>query len=94
MVATETGIRRRDLFVAMLFVSAVFVLGVKLLNPTPIQIIVGENEAVVAQIPGFFTYTDVTIILASSLSLGFTGAREKGWGTSFGGEKEDVERNS
>ena len=73
-ITRDKKIGRKDLFVGILFVSAVFVLGMKLLNPTPVQIIVGENEAVVAQIPGFFTYSDVVIILASSLVLGFSGA--------------------
>ena len=49
-------------FVAALFVTAVFVLGMKLLNPTPIQIFVEGKDVAVNQIPGFFTYIDVVII--------------------------------
>jgi len=61
-------------FVAALFVTSVFVLGIKLLNPTPIQIIVDGNNVVTKQIPGFFTYTDVIILVIASLLLGISGA--------------------
>jgi uncharacterized membrane protein len=61
-------------FVAALFVTAVFVLGIKLLNPTPIQIFVDGNNVVTKQIPGFFTYTDVVILVMASLVLGISGA--------------------
>ena len=61
-------------FVAALFVTAVFVLGMKLLNPTPIQIFVDGNNVVTKQIPGFFTYTDVVILVIASLVLGISGA--------------------
>ena len=61
-------------FVAALFVTSVFVLGIKLLNPTPIQIFVDGNNVVTKQIPGFFTYTDVVILVIASLVLGISGA--------------------
>ena len=61
-------------FVAALFVTSVFVLGMKLLNPTPIQIFVNGNNVVTKQIPGFFTYTDVVILVIASLVLGISGA--------------------
>ncbi|MCK4398289.1 MAG: MarR family transcriptional regulator [Methanophagales archaeon] len=61
-------------FVAALFVASVFVLGIKLLNPTPIQIFVEGNNIAVKQIPGFFTYTDVVILVIASLVLGISGA--------------------
>jgi hypothetical protein len=64
----------RTVFVAALFVASVFVLGTKLLNPTPIQIFVEGNDVAVNQIPGFFTYIDVVIIIISSLVLGISGA--------------------
>jgi uncharacterized membrane protein len=68
------NIHGRTVFVAALFVASVFVLGIKLLNTTPIQIFVEGNDATVNQIPGFFTYTDVVIIIISSLLLGISGA--------------------
>jgi uncharacterized membrane protein len=61
-------------FVAALFVTSVFVLGIKLLNPTPIQISVEGKDVAVTQIPGIFTYIDVVIIIISSLVLGISGA--------------------
>jgi len=61
-------------FVAALFVTSVFVLGIKLLNPTPIQIFVDGNNVITKQIPGFFTYTDVIILVIASLVLGISGA--------------------
>ncbi|NQE04742.1 hypothetical protein C5S32_02620 [ANME-1 cluster archaeon GoMg1] len=61
-------------FVAALFVTSVFVLGIKLLNPTPIQIFVNGNNVVTKQIPGFFTYTDVVILVIAALVLGISGA--------------------
>ncbi len=54
---------------AVLFVASVFVLGIKLLNPTPVQIFIeGENTAI-SQIPGFFTFTDVIILVVTSIIL-------------------------
>ena len=60
-------------FMAALFVASVFVLGLKLLNPTPIQIVVEGQSASVTQLPGFFTLEDVIIILVASIVLGVSG---------------------
>ena len=68
------NIHGKTVFVAAVFVVAVFVLGIKLLNPTPIQIFVEGNDIAVKQIPGFFTYTDVVILVIASLVLGISGA--------------------
>jgi len=68
------NIHGRTVFVAALFVASVFVLGMKLLNPTPIQIFVERNGVDVKQIPGFFTYTDMVILVIASLVLGICGA--------------------
>lgn len=59
----------RTVFMSVLFVSAVFILGIKLLNPTPIQIFVEGSNAAVSQIPGFFTFTDVIILIVTSFVL-------------------------
>lgn len=59
----------RTVFMAVLFVASVFVLGIKLLNPTPVQIFIeGENTAI-SQIPGFFTFNDVIILVVTSIIL-------------------------
>lgn len=59
----------KTVFMAALFVSSVFILGIKLLNPTPIQIFVEGSNAAVSQIPGFFTFSDVIILIISSFML-------------------------
>ena len=61
------------MFMAALFVASVFVLGIKLLNPTPIQIYVEGQNTVVSQIPGFFTFTDVIVIVLASITLAVSG---------------------
>ena len=60
-------------FMAALFVASVFVLGLKILNPTSIQIVVEGQSASIIQLPGFFTLEDVIIIVAASIILGVSG---------------------
>jgi uncharacterized membrane protein len=67
-------IHGKIIFMAALFIVSAFVLGIKLLNPTPIQIYVGENGTYVTQIPGFFTTMDVIIIMVASIVLSISGA--------------------
>lgn len=62
-------IHGKTVFMAALFISSVFIFGIKLLNPTPIQIFVEGSNAAVSQIPGFFTFTDVIILIISSFAL-------------------------
>ena len=55
-------------FMAAVFIASVVVLGIKLLDPTPVQIFVENETTIVNQIPGLFTYTDMlTMIIAVSL---------------------------
>jgi uncharacterized membrane protein len=56
-------------FMAALFVSSIFILGIKLFNPSPIQIFVEGSNAAISQIPGFFTFSDVIILIVSSIVL-------------------------
>lgn len=68
-------IHGRTVFVVALFIVSAFILGTKLLNPTPIQIYVGDNGATsVTQVPGFFTNTDVITLVVASIVLGISGA--------------------
>ena len=67
-------IHGKTVFIAAVFIVSALILGVKLLNPTPIQIYVGENKTVVTQIPGFFTTTDAIILIITSIALGVSGA--------------------
>ena len=66
-------IHGKTAFMAALFVASVFVLGLKLLNPTPIQIVVEGQSALITQLPGFFTVEDVIIIVVASIILGVSG---------------------
>lgn len=63
----------RTVFMAALFVSSVFILGMKLLNPSPIQIFVEGSNTAISQIPGFFTFTDVVVLIISSSVLSVSG---------------------
>lgn len=63
----------RTVFMAALFISSVFIIEIKLSNPTPIQIFVEGSSAVVSQIPGFFTFADMVIVVISSIVLGISG---------------------
>jgi uncharacterized membrane protein len=67
-------IHGKTVFVVALFIISAFILVVKLLNSTPIQIYVDENKTVVTQIPGFFTTTDAIILIVTSIVLGISGA--------------------
>ncbi|RLI04573.1 MarR family transcriptional regulator [Candidatus Bathyarchaeota archaeon] len=69
----EGKIHGKTVFIAALFVASASVLGLKLLNPTPIQIVVEGQSASIIQLPGFFTLEDVITILAASIILGVSG---------------------
>jgi len=60
-------------FIAALFVVSVFILGLKLLNPTPIQIVIEGQNASITKLPGFFTIEDVIIVVIASIILGISG---------------------
>jgi len=67
-------VRGKTAFIAALFVASVFILGLKLLNPPPIQIVVEGQSVFITQLPGFFTLEDVIIIVIASIILGVSGA--------------------
>jgi len=66
-------IHGKTIFMAVLFVSSVCILTIKLLNPTSIHIFIDGNEIAVNQISGVFTYMDCMILVISSIILGFSG---------------------
>jgi len=66
-------IHGRTVFMAALFVASVFVLGIKLLNPTPVQIFIEGQNTAITQIPGFFTFSDVIILIVASITLAISG---------------------
>jgi len=69
----ENKIHGRTIFMAVLFIASVFVLGIKLLNPTPVQIFIESQNTAVTQIPGFFTFSDVIILVVASIILAISG---------------------
>jgi len=69
----DKGIRGRTVFIAALFVASVSILGLKLLNPTQIQIVIEGQNASVTQLPGLFTLEDAIIIAVASIVLGVSG---------------------
>lgn len=68
------GIRGKTLFAAVIFLASVLVLAVKLLNPTPVQILVEGDTAIISQVPGLFTYIDVLEIGAALVLMSATAA--------------------
>jgi uncharacterized membrane protein len=67
------GIRGRTLFAESIFVASVLVLAFKLLNPTPVQIVVEGNTAIMTQVPGLFTYADVLVIAIALVLMSVSG---------------------
>ncbi len=67
-------IHGRTLLAAALFLSSIFVMGIKLSNPTPIQIFIAGNQTAISQLPGFFTLSDTIILIVSSFILCAAGA--------------------
>lgn len=59
-------------FMAVLFVASVFVIGIKLMNPTPIQISVDGSKVAIDQIQGVFTSFDTILLIISSFVLGIS----------------------
>ncbi len=60
-------------FAAAVFIASVFVLSFKLLNPTPVQLLVQGDTVVMSQVPGLFTYNDVLIIAISLIGMSVSG---------------------
>jgi uncharacterized membrane protein len=71
MVAGQ--IRGKTLFAAAVFVASVLVFALKLLNPTPVQILVEGNTAITTQVPGLFTYADVLVIAVALVLMSVSG---------------------
>ena len=66
-------VRGKTLFAEAIFVASVLVLAFKLLNPTPVQIVVEGNTAIMTQIPGLFTYADVVVIAIACVLMSVSG---------------------
>ncbi len=60
-------------FAAAVFIASVLVLAFKLLNPTPVQLLVEGDTVIMSQIPGLFTYNDVLIIAVALIFMSVSG---------------------
>ena len=61
-----------SIFMAVLFIASIFITGIKLITPTPINIFVEGSDVVVSQMPGFYTLADMVIVTVSALLLGIS----------------------
>ncbi|MGB2841458.1 MAG: helix-turn-helix domain-containing protein [Halobacteriota archaeon] len=74
MVRKRMNIRDKtvSIFMAVLFMASIFITGIKLITPTPINIVVEGSDVVVSQMPGFYTLADMIIVTVSALLLGIS----------------------
>ena len=61
---------RRDAVAGVVLAVSVAVLGVQLLNPTPLVITVEGGTTEMEHAPSFFTYRDIAVVVVSSLLAG------------------------
>ena len=69
----ENRVHGKTVFMAVLFTAAVFIIGLKLLNPTTLQIMVDGKKIAVDRIPGVYTYVDALLLVVSSVLMGVSG---------------------
>ncbi|WP_225335058.1 helix-turn-helix transcriptional regulator [Halomicrobium urmianum] len=58
---------------AVVFLAAVLVLSVQLINPSPVVVSLGENGAETTRVGQYFTYTDVAVAVLASIVCGASG---------------------
>lgn len=61
-----------SIFMAVLFIASIFITGIKLITPTPINIVVEGSDVVVSRMPGFYTLADMIIVTVSAFLLGIS----------------------
>ena len=66
------NLRGRSLLVACVFIVSVFLVMLKLMNPTEIHIFLEGEETVLSQILKNYTFFDVVLLVASSLVAGMS----------------------
>jgi DNA-binding transcriptional ArsR family regulator len=66
------NLRGRSLLVACVFIVSVFLIMLKLLNPTEIHIYLEGEETVLSQIMNNYTLYDVALLVASSIMAGMS----------------------
>jgi len=69
----RVGVRGRVLLVACLFTASVFVVALKLMNPTEIHIFLEGEETVLSHVMRSYSIYDVAILVASTFLAGISG---------------------
>jgi len=67
------AIRGKTLFAAAVLGASLLILAFKLINPTPIQLLVEGDTVIMSQVPGLFTYTDVLVIGVALVLISVSG---------------------
>jgi len=67
------NLRGRSLLLACLFLVSVFILGLKLMNPTEIHIYLEGEETVLSQVMRNYSLYDVAILIGSAFLAGISG---------------------
>lgn len=69
----RVGARGRALLVACLFTASVFIIGLKLMNPTEIHIFLEGEETVLSHVMRTYSLYDVAVLIASTFLAGISG---------------------
>lgn len=67
------SLHRPQLLAAVLFVTAVLVLAVQLITPSPVMVSIGSEGTQTTSVGEYFTYVDATILAGSALLAGCSG---------------------
>jgi uncharacterized membrane protein len=68
-----TNLRGKSLLIACLFLASIFILGLKLMNPTEIHIFLEGEETVLSQVMNNYSIYDVAILVGSAFLAGISG---------------------
>lgn len=72
MMMRRLNLRGRSILVACVFIVSVFLVMLKLMNPTEIHIYLEGEETVLSQIMKNYTFFDVVLLVASSIVAGMS----------------------
>jgi hypothetical protein len=72
-VIRRISLRGKSLLVACLFLASIFLLGLKLMNPTEIHIFLEGEEAVLSHVMRNYTIFDVVLLIGSAFLAGISG---------------------
>ena len=70
---TKMNLQGRSLLVASLFMVSIFVIALKLMNPTEIHIFLEGEETVLSQVMRNFSLYDVSMLIAAAFIAGISG---------------------